>query len=144
MKRAGREAHDRARMIVRWVLAALYLVAGYAHIAAPGTFLKIMPEWVPMPGTVVLLTGIAEAAGAVALVQPFSHRLRAAGASGLALYALCVWPANVNHMMMDMARPDHGWGLAYHAPRMALQPVLIWLALWSGGVTRWPLKKRAR
>jgi hypothetical protein len=25
-------------------------------------------------------------------------------------------------------------GLGYHIPRMIAQPVLIWLALWTGGV----------
>jgi len=58
----------------------------------------------------------------------------------LALYALCVWPANINHFMIDMARPDHGWGLAYHVPRMLAQPVLVWLALWTGEVIDWPFR----
>ena len=62
---------------------------------------------------------------------------RAAGWS-LAFYALCVWPANIHHFAIDMARPDDGWGLAYHLPRMLAQPVLIWLALWTGGIVRWP------
>ena len=56
-------------------------------------------------------------------------RLRAAAGWGLALYALCVWPANINHFIMDMARPDGGLGLAYHVPRMIAQPVIIWLAI---------------
>ena len=42
---------------------------------------------------------------------------------------------------MDMARPDHGWGHAYHVPRMLLQPVLIWLAMWTGGATEWPWRR---
>ncbi|WP_066555353.1 DoxX family protein [Croceicoccus bisphenolivorans] len=127
-----------ARTIARWVLAALYVVAGVAHLAMPEPFVKITPGWVPMPETVVFWTGIAELFGAAALAQGWSPTLRRAGATGLALYALCVWPANVNHMIMDLARPDHGVGLAYHLPRMVLQPVLIWLALWSGGVIDWP------
>src|SRR5690606_40580126 len=61
---------------------------------------------------------------------------------GLALYALCVWPANVNHMLMDLAAPDGGWGLAYHGPRMLAQPLVIWLALWCGDVTDWPFRDR--
>jgi uncharacterized membrane protein len=129
------------RTALRWVLALFYATAGYFHLAAPTSFLKIMPGWVPAPATVVLWTGLAELAGAAGLIQPFSPRLRGAAASGLALYALCVWPANVNHMMMDLARPDHGWGLAYHIPRMIAQPLLIWLALWAGEVTDWPFAR---
>jgi hypothetical protein len=41
-----------------------------------------------------------------------------------------VWPANINHFMLDMARADGGLGLGYHVPRMFAQPVIIWLAWW--------------
>ena len=132
------------RSLVRWLLAALYLAAGYFHLSAPMPFLKITPAWVPQPQLVIVLTGAAELAGAVALLQGRSKALRRAAGVGLALYALCVWPANIHHMMLDMAQPDHGWGLAYHVPRLAFQPVLIWAALWAGEVTDWPLARRAR
>ena len=56
----------------------------------------------PHPEAVIALTGLAELAGAAALLQPWSPGLRRAGGIGLALYALCVWPANVNHMIMDL------------------------------------------
>lgn len=129
------------RAAARWLLALFYAVAGYFHLTAPGPFLKIMPHWVPAAPSVVMWTGVAELAGAAGLMQPFSRDLRRAAGVGLALYALCVWPANVNHMMTDLARPDHGWGLAYHIPRMLAQPVLIWLALWASEATDWPLAR---
>lgn len=129
---------------LRWLLAIFYAYAGYAHITSPAPFLQIMPSQVPWPEQVVFWTGIAELLGAAALAQPFNDKLRQAGAIGLALYALCVWPANINHMIMDMARADGGWGMAYHVPRMAMQPVIIWLALWTGEVTDWPFRRRAR
>lgn len=129
------------RPILRGVLAAFYAFAGYMHIINPEPFLTIMPSMVPMPEQVVLWTGIAEILGAIALIQPFDGRLRRAGGVGLALYALCVWPANINHFVMDMARPDDGLGLAYHVPRMFAQPLLIWWALWAGDV-RMPYRNR--
>ncbi len=118
------------RAILRWLLAAFYGVAGVIHLILPAPFLTITPVWVPAPDSVVLLTGVAEILGSIGLVQPFSPRLRRAAGWGLALYALCVWPANINHFMMDMARPDGGLGLAYHVPRMFAQPVIIWLSWW--------------
>ena len=122
------------RAITRWGLALFYAIAGILHLALPRPFLSITPAWVMMPGFVVALTGIAELAGSAALLQPWSAGLRRAAGWGLALYALCVWPANFNHMALDLARPDGGLGLAYHVPRLAAQPLLIWLALWTGGV----------
>lgn len=132
------------RTVLRYVLAVFYLAAGVIHIAAPAPFLAIMPAWVPLPEQVVLWTGIAEVLGAIGLAQPLSLPLRRAAAIGLALYAVCVFPANINHFALDMARPDHGIGLSYHVPRMFAQPLLVWLALWTGGVTEWPWKPRTR
>ncbi|MEO1221772.1 MAG: DoxX family protein [Pseudomonadota bacterium] len=115
---------------LRILLAAFYGFAGYMHLVRPEPFLSIMPGAVPFPEQVILWTGIAEILGALAIVQPFHLRLRQAGGVGLALYALCVWPANINHFILDMAHEDGGLGLAYHVPRMFAQPVIIWLALW--------------
>lgn len=133
------------RSLSRLVLAVLYAAAGALHLAAPAPFVGIVPPWVPAPALVVMLTGLAELAGAIGLLQPASPRLRRAAAWGLAAYALCVWPANVQHMLIDLARPSgEGLGLGYHVPRLALQPVLIWWPLWAGGVTDWPWRRPRR
>ncbi len=129
------------KAVLRWLLAAFYFVAGVIHLTNPAPFLTIMPGWVPAPYAVVLLTGVAEILGAIGLAQWFSPPLRRAAGWGLALYALCVWPANINHLLLDMAKPGGGLGLAYHVPRMFAQPAIIWLALWVGECL--PLRKRA-
>ena len=126
------------RTVLRRVLALFYAIAGAAHLLTPGFFLGIMPPWAPHPELVVALTGVAELAGAAALVQNRSVSLRRAAGWGLALYALCVWPANIQHMIND-----GGAHLAYHGPRLAFQPVLIWLALWVSGATDWPRRRGA-
>ena len=142
MARASRL--ETARAALRWLLAALYVVAGGFHLARPHPFLTITPAWVPWPDRVILLTGLAELAGALALAQPWSRPLRRAAGAALAVYAVCVYPANVNHMMLDMAlaHPALGWG--YHVPRLLAQPLIVWLALWVGEVFVWPFGERRR
>jgi uncharacterized membrane protein len=131
------------RQALRYGLAVFYAFAGWAHIRSPEFFMAIMPDWVPMPETIVLWTGVAEILGAAALAQPWSQKLMKAGAIGLALYAVCVFPANIHHFALDLARVDSGGlGLTYHVPRMFAQPLIIWLALWTGGVTDWPFGRR--
>lgn len=130
------------RAVLRRVLAVFYFVAGVIHIVSPVPFLAIMPAWVPAPEAVVFWTGVAEILGSVGLVQPFSKPLRQAAGWGLAAYALCVWPANINHFALDMAKASGGLGLAYHVPRMFAQPAIIWLALWVGECL--PLRRKAR
>ncbi len=112
------------------MLAIGYVAAGILHFAFPDELIAITPKWVPDPALVIAATGIAETAGALALVQPWSPASRRAGGIGLALYAVCVFPANINHMLIDMARADPRLGWGYHIPRLLLQPVLVWLALW--------------
>lgn len=131
----GDPARARARQIGRAIIGTFYFVAGILHLAAPGPFLTITPDWVPYPGATVALTGVAEIAGATGL---WTQRWRRAAAIGLALYALAVWPANFNHMLID-----DGANLLYHATRLPLQIPLIWWTLWSGGVTDWPWRRHA-
>ena len=134
-------SHGLACAVARWLLAALYLTAGIFHVTRPQPFLGITPQWVPWPDTVVMLTGLAELAAVPALLQPWSKPLRRAAGIGLALYAVCVYPANVNHMLIDLAKPDHGLGLAYHIPRLLAQPLVVWAALWAGEVIDWPWRR---
>ena len=133
-------ARERWRSALRWLLALSYLAAGLLHLGIPRPFIQITPDWVPMKSAVIALTGLAEIAGAIALAQGWSMRLRRAGGIGLALYAVCVYPANVNHMLLDLAKADDGLGLAYHIPRLLAQPLIVWAALWAGEVVKWPFR----
>lgn len=135
-----------ARTATRWFLVLAYFAAGVLHIAVPAPFLGIMPPQVPFPATLIFLTGVAEILGAVGLAQGFSPRLRRAAGIGLALYALCVWPANIQHMINDLnsagGLETGGLSLAYHIPRMVAQPIIIWAALWAIHAIDWPFGKR--
>ena len=133
-----------ARAAARLVLAVLYAGAGIMHLVAPDSFVRVVPPWVPLPLEVVYATGIAELMGATGLVQPWSGQLRRAAGIGLALYALCVWPANVQHLLLDLERADGGLGLGYHVPRLLAQPLIVWWALWAGEATEWPFARRTR
>src|SRR3978361_73599 len=86
--------HPGARFVMRWIMTAFYLAAGIAHLTLTDKFLLIVPDWVPLPREVVLATGICEIAGSIALTSP---RLRRLAGIMLALYAVSVFPANLNH-----------------------------------------------
>lgn len=128
------------RRFFRWLLAIFYLVAGIAHIRSPGGFLAITPNWVPFAEQVILFTGVAEIAGAIGLLIPpkIVPRARYAAGIGLSLYALCVYPANINHAINNIAIGGETASWLYHGPRLAFQPVFIWWALIAGGVINWP------
>ncbi len=129
------------RTLARWLLALGYCGVGIVHLKSPDGFLPIVPDWVPFPRDVVIWTGVAEIAGAVGLMIP---QLRRAAAWGLAAYALCVFPANIKHAVegIEISGRVLGWG--YHAPRLLAQPIIVWWALWAGGITNWPFHGRGR
>ena len=129
---------QRGRSVLRAGLALVFLAAGLLHLIVPGPFVAITPDWVPSPETVVRLTGLAEIAGAIGLM---TRRFRKAAGVGLALYAVCVFPANIEHARMSLADPDAVLGPWYHAPRLLFQPVIVWMCLWVGTVIDWPFRR---
>lgn len=137
------EKQDSALVIFfRFLLVLIYLVAGIMHIISPDGFLTITPNWVPFPEQVVFLTGVAEIAGAIGLLIPpaLVPKVRYAAGIGLAIYAFCVFPANINHAFNNLAIGGNTATWAYHGPRLLFQPVFIWWALVAGSVTRWPFR----
>jgi uncharacterized membrane protein len=120
------------RRLARWLLILFYGVAGVAHLVVTDAMVKITPGWVPQPRAVVIVTGLCELAGAVGLA---TVRWRRAAGWALALYAVCVFPANVNHAIHDLSTGTGlGWG--YHGLRLPLQPLIVWWALVAGDCLR--------
>jgi uncharacterized membrane protein len=127
------------RTVMRWVMAAFFAGGFVLHLTAPDALVAIMPDWVAYPRVVVLLTGIAELIGAIALLTP---PLRRWAGIALAIYVIAVWPANIKQAIEHIVLPpipDTWW---YHGPRLALQPVLAWWALFSADVINWPFQRR--
>lgn len=126
------DMEPRPRRAARWLLAAFYALAGIGHFVFAEAMARITPGWVPAPHAVVLATGAAELLGAAGLL---SRRWRVVAGWALAAYALCVWPANFVHAARDLGGGT-GLGWWYHYPRLALQPLIVWWALWASGAVR--------
>jgi uncharacterized membrane protein len=126
------------RLVMRVILAIFFGLAGLAHLIAPADFPKITPNWVPFAPAVIAITGLFELACAAALL---TRSLRYWAGFALAIYSVCVWPANFKHAFegIQIAHVPSTW--LYHAPRLALQPVIIWSSLFGAGVTDWPWRK---
>ena len=133
------QGDTRPRVAARVVLSVAYFAVGIAHLRSPQGFLPIVPDWVPFPREMILATGVAEIAGAIGLMIP---RFRRAAAWGLAAYAVCVYPANIKHAVESVAVSGQVLGWGYHVPRLLAQPVIVWWALWAGGIIDWPWRKR--
>ena len=122
------------------IVMAAFLVGGFAlHFGATDKLVEITPDWVPLAREVVLATGVLELILAFTLLAP---RLRKVSGLAIALYVIAVWPANFKHAFEHIITPpipDSWW---YHGPRLALQPVIAWWALFAARVVDWPFQKK--
>jgi uncharacterized membrane protein len=122
--RRGRAAPDLWRL----ALAGAMVVAGVLHFVEPTPFLQHLPPWVPERELLVAVSGVAEIALGLGLLvrPPWRH---AAGVL-LALFLVAVFPANI-YVAVAGVEVDGQPGGLYPWLRLLLQPVLVWLAVWS-------------
>ncbi len=130
----------RSPALARLTIAPVFLVVGVVHLTQPHLFAPLMLPVVPHPIAAIVLTGVAEIAGAIALFVP---RARALAGVMLALYAVCVFPVNINHAVHDLSTGT-GLGWAYHYPRLFIQPLICWWALVAGALPWAPRIARPR
>jgi uncharacterized membrane protein len=127
-----------AHLLVRILLAALFLLAGTVHLLKPGLFRPIMPPWIPAPMACILISGVAELLGGAGLLVP-NHGVQTAAGWGLLLLLVAVFPANI-YMAAAHIRvngfPSHNW---MSWVRLPLQPILMLMVSWSVGI--WPLAR---
>ena len=119
---------DRAKPIVRTVVAIAMMLVGVLHFLRPIDFVRIVPSWLPAPLWLVYISGVAEVAGGVGLLLP--RYRRTAGWGLIALY-IAVFPANVQ-MALDAGTgrntgPSDSRAVAWG--RLPLQLVMAWAAL---------------
>lgn len=121
----------KTQRVLLVMAAVFYIIAGVFHFVETGSYLKIMPPWIPSHLAMVYLSGAAEVAGGIGLLIP---GLRRAAAWGLVALLIAVFPANIYMAMNNVqvtANPIPGvllWA------RLPLQAVLIWWVLWAGGL----------
>ena len=113
----------------RLTLSILFLAAGTLHFIVPYTYTRIVPNYLPHPHFLVLLSGACEFLGGLGLLLNPTRKL---AAWGLIALLLAVFPANLQ-MALDHAT------LWPHLPawtlwaRLPLQLPLIW---WAWNYTR--------
>jgi uncharacterized membrane protein len=60
----------------------------------------------------------------------------------LAIYFLCVFPANIKNAIEGLAvegLPSAGW---YYWVRLLFQPLVIWWALYASAIIDWPFRRK--
>lgn len=128
-RRRDREPADASGSRSRRLLSAFFVLAGVNHLVQPRAYERIVPPSLqPRASQVVLVSGIAELAGGVAVLLP---RVRAAAGIWLIALLAAVFPANV-YMAREPERFRRIPRWALYA-RLPLQPLMM---LWAWRATR--------
>lgn len=112
--------------IGRVLFASLFIVGGIAHFVFTRAYASAVPDYLPAPRELVLISGAAEIAGGVGILIPQTRRL---AASGLVMLLICIFPANV-----FMAQHPGRFGLPQWVlwARLPLQiPLIYWGFLYT-------------
>ncbi len=123
-------------------LAAMMILVGVTHFLNPPIFMRIVPDWLPAPRALVLISGFFEILGGLGLLLARTRRLASFGL--IALY-IAVFPANI-HMathgiQIDPASPLPQWGMWLRLPFQAVLVAWAWYAGRYGSRRPSPTKK---
>ncbi len=106
------------KLILKFVLAVFFVVAGANHFVNSAFYVKIMPPYLPWHLALVYVSGAFEIALGALLLWPAWSRL---AAWGLIALLLAVFPANLHMALNTDLFPE-------------VSPVLLWLRLPLQGV----------
>lgn len=107
-----------AKRFLLWVMAAVYVVAGFNHLLNPAFYLAIIPPGLPSPEWLNLLSGLAEIVLGVYVLEP---RVRVLAAWGIIALLIAVFPANVYVALENVGLPNGAPGTG--------DPLVNWLRL---------------
>ena len=111
--------------LARWTLGLLFVAAGLNHFRSFGFYKRIVPDYLPLHGPIVAVSGVAEVLLGGLLLVPRTAR---AAAWGLVALLLAVFPANVHMASHAGDFPQFPrWALW---ARLPLQGVLVAWAWW--------------
>ena len=108
------------RLLSRYALALLFVLAGTWHFVHPTTYLAIMPPQLPQPLALVYASGIFELLGGLGLLPARTRRL---AGGGLLALLVAVFPANVHMALIHEQLGIPAW-VAWG--RLPLQLPLMW------------------
>ena len=104
-----------------------FVLIGISHFIVPGTYLAMMPPFLPAPIFLIYLSGFFEILGGIGLIIAKTKRL---AAIGLTLLLLAVFPANIYVALNNVQLG--GWlnYAVYQWLRLPMQFVLIGWVWW--------------
>jgi uncharacterized membrane protein len=104
------------------LLAAFFILAGINHFIASSIYLSIVPTYLPWPGMLVVISGVAEIIGGAGVLPA---RTRVWAGLGLIALLLVVFPANIQAISTGVIIAGHVVPTWLLCARLPFQLLLI-------------------
>jgi uncharacterized membrane protein len=115
----------KLKVILKYILATFFVLAGLNHFRVPDFYVKIVPPYLPFHLLLVYVSGFLEIVLGVALLVPRYKRM---AAWGLIALLVAVFPANIHMAVNPDAFPAYSPTMLW--ARLPLQAVLVIWAFW--------------
>ena len=115
------------KLLTIYFMSMAYIYVGLRHFIDPDFFLSIMPNYLTFHLELVYLSGIAEVSLGLMLL---SKKTRIAGAIGLIILLILVFPANIHLVQSELSQSLLGVTKSQSIYRLPFQGLLISIAYW--------------
>lgn len=117
------------KKIALYFTGIFFIFAGSRHFSAPEFYMMMMPPYLPIPQTLIYISGAFEILGGLGLIVP---KTRIFSAWGLMALLLAVLPANIymwtqNIELHDAYTPS--WALLFRVPFQFL--LIAWMYMFA-------------
>jgi uncharacterized membrane protein len=117
------------KKVALYSTAIFFIAAGARHFIMPEFFMLMMPSYLPVPLTLIYISGLFQIIGGIGLMIP---SVRSFSAWGLMVLLLAVLPANVYLWTHHVHLPEHYDPSWYLMLRIPLQFLLIaWMYMFA-------------
>ena len=119
---------SHTKKVLLFAFSIFFIGAGLDHLVNPEFYLSIMPPIFPMHSEAVLISGVLEIVGGIAVLMP---GLRRAAGWGIFVLLIAVYPANIYMALNPELFTSIHSGFLYF--RLPLQFLFLY---WAYSVTR--------
>lgn len=121
------------QLLVRALLTAIFCGVGIVHFTNADKFVRNMPPYLPVPMSLVLVSGVFEILGGLGIWAPWQKLRRLAG-FGLVLLLVSVYIVNIDMALHGSPLRDGtvvpGGSLVLWL-RLPMQFVMMWMAMYA-------------
>jgi uncharacterized membrane protein len=113
------------KSLLRYAMAAFYIVAGVNHFVRPDFYLSLIPPYFPLHAELVVLTGVLEIVLGILVAIP---RTAALAAWGIILMLIAFLPVHVHMLVNNHLYPEAPTSVLWL--RFPIQALFILWAYW--------------